>query len=170
MKLPESQEFGSYYAEYISEVPPGHIVDILRAQGETTALFLAKINEHTSRHRYAEGKWSIREIAGHLADAERVFAYRALRFARADSTPLPGFDENEYVVQSGADLIPLAEHAWDLQTIRKATLTLFQRLTADQARYIGTASGSPFSPRALAYIIAGHELHHLNVIRDRYLS
>ena len=170
MKRPEPSEYGEYYRPYVSSVPPGDIVEILEAQGRKSALFLAKIDEHTSRYRYAESKWSIREVICHLTDAERIFLNRAVRFARNDTTPLPGFDENAYVADSGADALSLVALAEDFRNVRAASVSFFRLITDDQSLRSGIACDNPFSVRSLAYIIVGHEIHHMNVIRDRYLA
>lgn len=170
MQRPSPEEYGSYYSGYVNQVPNRNVVELLSKQAATTALFLAKINEEASRYRYQPGKWSIREIVCHLADAERLFLARAVRIARGDQTPLPGFDENAYVPASGADDVPLSTLAADLALVRASTASFFEMITDEQSTRVGTASDNPFSVRAIAYIIVGHEMHHLRTIRDRYLQ
>ncbi len=119
-------------------------------------------------YRYAPGKWTVRELVVHLADVERIMAYRALRVARGDATPLPGFDEGAYAPQSGAEAHPIGALAEALSDVRSATLSLFRLLPPDAWTRRGTASSAPVSVRALAWIIAGHERHHVGVLADRY--
>ena len=130
---------------------------------------LRAIPESRAGHRYAPGKWSIREVVGHICDAERVFLYRALRFARNDSTPLPGFDENAFVSASRFDDRALAGLVAEFEAVRAATVPFFDALYPEEWTRHGTASGKGMSVRGLAWVIAGHELHHLDVLGTRYL-
>lgn len=167
---PSADEFAPYYGRYINAVPDGDVLALLERQiGETLAL-LRTIPEARGSHRYAPGKWSIKEVLGHMADTERVFAYRALRFARGDRTPLPGFEQNDWVPFSNADARPLGELAEELRLVRGATVALFRGLDDAALARRGTASGVEFTTRALAWIIAGHERHHLRVLGERYLE
>lgn len=166
---PTADEYGAPYAGYVARVPAGSdILDLLARQGEATPTRLRAVPEARGGHRYAPGKWSVKEVIGHLADVERVMAYRALRTARGDATPLPGFDENAYVPLSGADAQPLTLLADEWADVRRATLSLFRHLPPDAWTRRGTASGFPVTVRALAWIIAGHERHHLGVLAERY--
>ena len=131
---------------------------------------LATVPEAKAGYRYAEGKWSIREVVGHLCDAERIFAYRLLRFSRGDAAPLAGFDENTYVERSNFDRRTLAALVADLRTVRQDTISLVEGLDPATWQNRGTASESVMSVRALVYVIAGHQQHHLNVLRERYLA
>lgn len=169
MRRPEAGEHHPYYARYIERVQGNDVLAILTAQGAETAAFLATIGEEKSLHRYAEGKWSIREIIGHLTDAEQVFCYRALTFARGDVSELPGFEEGDYVVSGEFDRIPLAKLAERYAAQRRVTLALFETLPPEAWSRTGTANGAKISVRALAWALAGHELHHLGVVRERYL-
>jgi uncharacterized damage-inducible protein DinB len=137
--------------------------------GETLAQLRA-IPESRGGHRYAEGKWSIRESIGHMADTERVFAYRAVRFARNDSTALPGFDENAFVANASFDQRSMTSLIDEFEAVRRATIAFFGGLAPDEMLRRGTASGHPVSVRALAWITAGHELHHREILNTRYLS
>jgi Mycothiol maleylpyruvate isomerase N-terminal domain. len=128
------------------------------------------IPESRAGFRYAPGKWSIRDVIGHIADSERIFAYRALRIARHDKTPLASFDENDYAAVAGFDGRTLADVGAELASVRSGTITLFRSMNAETLALTGTASGKPISVRALAFIILGHERHHLNVIKAKYLS
>lgn len=165
---PAADEYNPYYGRYISQVPGDDALAALAAQlGETLAL-LAPLDDARALHRYAPGKWSVKETLGHLADAERVFAYRALRFARADATPLPGFDENRYVPAGRFDARPIEALRGELAAVRAANLALFRSFDAAALARRGEASGHPVSVRALAWIIAGHERHHGALLRERY--
>lgn len=165
---PEPSEYASFYGGYVSAVPDGDLLTLLESQGRETAALLKGIDEKKSRHRYAPGKWTIREVVGHMADAERVFTYRALRFARGDATPLASFDENVWAESSNADGRALADLAADLAVVRAATLGLLRGFGDDELKRSGIASGQPVTVRALAYITAGHERHHVRVLRERY--
>jgi uncharacterized damage-inducible protein DinB len=154
----------------VAEVPEGNLLVTLAVQREATAALLATIPEARAEDRYAAGKWSIKEVVGHVADAERVFAYRALRIARADMTPLPGFDENKWVAAAGVHRRTLADLAAELHAVRESTLALFQGFDAEAWPRLGIASEHPVSARALAWIVAGHELHHVRILRERYLT
>jgi hypothetical protein len=166
--LPAADEHAPYYARYISQIPPGDVMAALEAQAITTAKLLAATPEAKGSHRYAEGKWSVKEVVGHLIDGERIFAYRALRFGRADATDLPGFDENHYVPAGKFDRRPLADLAAEFAAVRVTTLALYRGFDAEALARRGTANGQPVSVRALAAIIAGHEIHHVGLLRDRY--
>ncbi len=165
---PEPDEIPSHYAGYIQRVPELDPVVVLAAQIEETAALLHSLSETDAMHRYAQGKWSVKEVVGHLADVERIMAYRALRIARGDTTPLPGFDENAYVPVAQFDARSVADLVGELRTVRAATLALLRTFDPDAWRRRGTASGKPVSVRALAYMIPGHERHHLEILRTRY--
>jgi hypothetical protein len=167
---PATDEYVPYYGTYIDKVTEPDVVAQLVAQKQSMARLLAGLTEQQAAHRYAAGKWSLREIIGHLSDAERIFSYRLLRIARGDATPLPGFEENDYVPAGQFERRPLGDVAAEFASVRDASLTLLGGLDADMLARRGTASGSPISARALAYIIAGHEKHHIGVIRERYLK
>ena len=165
---PAATEHIPYFAKYVSRVPDGPIAETLRAQMAETAALLAAVPADREEHRYAEGKWSVKEVVGHLSDAERVFAYRALRFSRGDETPLPGFDENTYVPAGGFGARTLRSVAEEYRAVREATIRLLEGLDDRAMSRGGTASGNPVTVRALFWIIAGHELHHVAILRERY--
>jgi hypothetical protein len=145
------------------------VVETLERQlGETLAL-LGGLSEEQAGARYEPGKWSVKELVGHVVDTERIFAYRALRFARGDRTPIPGFEQDPYVAGGNFDARTLRDLADEFACVRRATVALLRHLGEDAWRRTGTASDNEVSVRALAHIIAGHELHHLNVLRERYL-
>ncbi len=166
---PAADEYGAPYAGYLARVPPGSsILELLGLQGEEHRARLRALPEARGAYRYAPGKWSVKEVVLHLADTERIMAYRALRIARGDATPLPGFDENAYVPLSGAEEHPLPALLDEWADVRRATLSLFEHLPADAWLRRGTASGFHASPRGLAWIIAGHERHHMATLAERY--
>jgi uncharacterized damage-inducible protein DinB len=152
----------------VSLVPDGPILAHLERRKASTGALLLPLTEAQAMHRYAEGKWSVKEVIGHLADAERVFAYRALCIARGDQAALPGFDENSYVVNAQSDRRPFWEIVEELRAVRAATLALLHGFDPAAGERVGNANGRPVSVRALVWIIAGHELHHLGVLRERY--
>jgi hypothetical protein len=167
---PAPDEYAAYYGKYIVLVPDGDLCALLGSQLTETLALLRQIPESRGAHRYAPGKWSIKEIFGHLCDTERIMSYRALRIARGDATPLPGFEQDDYVPAGGFDRRTLADLGEELSAIRRATVALFLHLDSDALARRGTASGNPFTPRALAYVIAGHERHHVGIVKARYLG
>jgi uncharacterized damage-inducible protein DinB len=167
---PGTDEYAPYYGTYIAKVPDGDLRSMLSSQLAETVALIRSIPESRGGHRYAPDKWSIREVLGHLADSERIFSYRALRIARGDATPLPGFEQNDYVPAGGFDARTLRDLADELAAIRQATIQLFTHLDQAALERRGTASGKSVSVRALAYIIAGHELHHVGILKNRYLG
>ena len=166
---PDASEYAPYYGTYISKVPDDDIVAVLARGMRSTSDLLGSIREENGGHRYAPGKWSIREVIGHLCDAERVFAYRAMRFARSDATNLPGFDENAFVANSSFDARTVTDLAEEFRCVRAASIAFFGTLNADEWLRQGIANHQPVSVRALAWICAGHELHHMDLLRTRYL-
>lgn len=165
---PEPGEYADYYARYIARVPDGDLIAQLAAQHRDFRTLLSGLSAARAALRYAPGKWSVTEVVGHLADAERVFAYRMMRIGRGDETALPGFDETAYVPAGGFDRRPLADVLEEFTTVRDATLALLRGLPEAAFARIGTANGNPVSVRALAWITAGHELHHATILRERY--
>ena len=166
---PTAGEYGQPYAGYIARVPGGEDILALlaRQQTEVVERFRA-VPEGRGSHRYAPGKWSVKEVVVHLSDVERIFAYRALRVARGDETPLPGFDENRYAPESGADAHPLGALVTEWADVRQATLAFLRHLPPQAWTRRGTASSHPVSVRALAWIMAGHVSHHLSTLEERY--
>ena len=165
---PEPDEIPAHYVGYVTRVPELDPVMVCAAQIEDTAALLHGLSDTDAMYRYGRGKWSVKEVVGHLADTERVLAYRAMRIARGDTTPLPGFDENAYVPVAKFDNRSLADLVGELRTVRAATLALLRSFDDDAWRRRGTASGKPISVRALAFTIPGHERHHLEILRTRY--
>ncbi|MBD1210108.1 MAG: DinB family protein [Ignavibacteria bacterium] len=167
---PESTEYPKYYANYIGKVQGDDLFAAMQATHRDTQALIGSLTEEQLRYRYAEGKWTIKDIIGHLIDAERIFAYRALRFARKDKTDLPGFDENEYVPASNANERNIHDLLAEFTVVRASTLSLLKSFSEEMLTQIGTANQNPISVRSLAYIIGGHEMHHLAVIKERYLK
>lgn len=170
IERPAASEFAPFYAGYVDGVPDGDIVEILERQGRELATLLGGVTGDRGDYRYAPDKWSVKEVIGHVTDAERIFAYRALRIARGDATPLPGFDQDTYVQRAESGRRTLADLASECAAVRAATVALFRSMTGEQSRRAGTASNNPVTARALAYIAAGHERHHVRILRERYLK
>ncbi len=169
MNRPDRSEAAEYYLTYINQVPAGDIGQILEAQEPDSVQLLRGIQEERSLHRYAPGKWSIREVVSHMNDTERMFVFRALWFARGFDSPLPSFDQDIAIRGAVADDRPLSSHVEEFRAVRAATLALFRHLPTDAWMRRGIASGNPFTVRALAYITAGHVAHHVRLLRERYL-
>lgn len=167
-----SDEFAPYYKTYIDAMEDNvNLLDELEISLHKTIKFVQDIPMDKFDYRYAEGKWTIKEIIQHIIDAERVFAYRALRFSRSDATPLPGFDENMYadVVNPTANKRHLKDLLTELTAVRHATITLFKSFTEEDLLKKGTASNNPMSVRAVGFVIIGHQNHHVNIFKERYL-
>lgn len=165
---PLADEYLPYYERYITLVPEGNLVDILVEQHRDTMRLLRSLDDERGLYAYAPGKWTIKEVIGHLSDAERVFAHRALRFARGDGQPLPGFDENAYVPAGRFNERPIADLVDEFRAIRASTVHLFRYLNEEEMARRGIANNNPISVRALGFVIAGHERHHAKLLRERY--
>jgi hypothetical protein len=167
---PGSSEHSPYHERYISLVLGNDILGTLESQRRQTLILLSGRDESEGDFRYAPGKWSVKEVLGHVCDTERIFAYRALRIARADRTPLAGFEQDDYVRNSPVATRPLAEIIEDYIAVRRATLTLFRNI--DEAAWMrrGIVNNNEISVRALAYITAGHELHHRRILEEKYFA
>ncbi len=167
---PEAGEYAAYYEKYIARITGPDILTTLEEQRRQTLLLLSGLSESDGEIRYAPGKWSVKEVVGHVCDAERIFGYRALRVGRGDATPLPGFDENEYVRHAPFAKLGLAELIEEFTAVRRATLSLFRNFDQEAWTLRGVANNNPVSVRALAYIIGGHELHHRRMLEEKYLK
>ncbi len=165
---PEPGEYAPYYDRYISLVPGSDILATLDSQRRQTVLLLSGREEEDGDFRYAPDKWNAKEVLGHLCDTERIFAYRALRIARADQTPIEGFEQDDYVRNGPFANRPLAEVIEDYIAVRRATITLFRNLDEAAWSRRGVANKNEMSVRALAYLIAGHELHHRRILEEKY--
>ena len=157
-----------YHQHYINLVKTDNILHELKRQGEEFTNYLSKFNEQQGNYTYAKGKWTIKEIAGHLADSERVFAYRALRFVRNDKTALPGFEQDDYVAATNFNKRTLADLIEELRLIRASNLALFKSFTKEELERSGIASNNFYTVNSLLYVIAGHEKHHFNVLKEKY--
>lgn len=167
---PQTSEYNSYYGRYTDLATEDDIVAALDAQSHETATVLGGLSEEQASHRYEPGKWSVKQLVGHVIDAERIFAYRALAIARGETTALPGFEQDPYVANAGSDARSIADLAEELATVRRANVIMFRALSEEAWKRVGTASDNPISVRALAYILLGHERHHLRILRERYLG
>ena len=167
--IPQSDEAASTYFRYIDLVKDGNILQVLRGQMEEALALFSGISEEKSLHRYQPDKWSIREMLAHINDAERVFSFRALSFARGDGGPLPSFDEKAWAPQAHAEDHSFASHVEDFQAVRLATLTLMRNFSPEAWMKRGVASDNSITVRALAFVLAGHVAHHLAILREKYL-
>lgn len=168
VQRPQSDEHNPYYSRYISLVPDADILATLRGQIRETAALLRGLSDEKGNFRYAPGKWSVKEVVGHLSDTERVFGYRALRIARNDQTPLAGFEQDDYVRFGPFAQRSLAELVDEFAAVRQCSLFLLSELDEEGWRRRGTANNSAITVRAIAYIVAGHELHHRSILKEKY--
>ena len=165
---PQSDEYTPYYERYISLVGSEDIIGLLERQAPETATLFKSANAKAD-FRYAPGKWSVKEMLGHVNDTERIMAYRALRIARGDKTPIEGFEQDDYVRDGNFGQRMLADLIEEFADVRTATLALFRHLDSEAGLRRGIANKNEVSARALAYIIAGHELHHRRMLKEKYL-
>lgn len=168
IERPATDEYADYYHRYVRLVPAGDVLATLETQLAGTLALLDEIGEDGASFRYAPGKWSVKQVVGHVLDIEWVFTQRALRFARGDETPLPGIDQDKTMEGAGFDRLPLADLANQLRLVRAASVALFRGFPPEAWQRAGTASGYHFTTRAIPHIIAGHELHHRRILHDRY--
>ena len=166
---PTSNEYAPYYHTYIGKVPEGTLLDLLAQSYNEFLAITQNIDASKEDYRYAEGKWSIKEVLQHLIDTERVMQYRALRVARNDTTPMAGFDQDDFAAVAIVSHRSIPDLMAEFNIVRQSSITLFQSLQASNLLHIGTASGHPVSTRALGYIILGHQLHHQKILVERYL-
>lgn len=165
---PAQDEFAPYYAPYVAAVPDGDVTRTLAHQGDSFLARLKDQSEAQANHAYAEGKWTVKQVVQHITDAERIFAYRMLRIARGDATPLSSFDENAYAAAGGANDRPLDTLLGEYAAVRGATLALLRWMPEDAWTRRGTASGKEVSVRGLAWITAGHAMHHERMLVEKY--
>ena len=166
---PDRTEAAEYYFTYIDQVGQGDIRQILAAQLPETLALLEGISDEKSLYRYAPDKWTIRQVVGHMNDTERLFVFRAFWFARGHHSELPSFDQDIGVARADSDAVPWKDHIDEFRAVREATVSFFENLPDEAWTRRGVASGYEFSVRALAYITAGHEAHHVRLLRERYL-
>lgn len=169
MPRPLAGDFGAFYQGYADLATGESVTDLLATHPTNIAAYISAIPEDKANYAYAEGKWTIKEMVQHLIDTERIFAYRALRISRKDTTPLPGFDENLYAKNAPVTNRSLADLKEEYQLVRKTTDILLASFQEDQLNFIGNASGHPCTLNALCFIIYGHNLHHINILKERYL-
>jgi uncharacterized damage-inducible protein DinB len=169
-KMPSTYEYADYYASYVKLVPQGDIIEILRDQMKETVSLLSTLTEPQSEYRYASGKWSIKEVIGHITDTERIMSYRLLSIARGEKTSLPGYDENEYVAKADFDNQSLKDLMDHFACVRQSTIHLIKSLSDESLSRRGTANNSEVTAKALITIVTGHELHHRKIIQERYLN
>ena len=168
---PAADEYAPAFAGYVAEIRDHEdVVGVLATQLEEVLARVGSAPDSIGDYRYGPGKWSLKEVLGHLSDTERVFTYRALRIGRGDTTPLPGFDDQAWITELGADHLTLAEMVEEWGHVREASLALFRHLPPGAWQRRGTGDDRPISVRALAYVIAGHTRHHLRVVAERYLG
>lgn len=167
---PGPAEHAPFYAGYVAKVPDGHVVTALVQSAEDAARLLGGLPDQVASFAYAPGKWTLREVVQHCTDAERIFACRALRIGRGDTTELPGWNEQAYAPLSGANDRTLHSLTAELLSVREASVTLFEGLPEEAWPRRGRANGHDVTVRAIAWITAGHLLHHLDIIRERYLA
>jgi hypothetical protein len=167
---PDQNEYAAFYETYVSLVPDVDVVAALEAQRLQMAQLLAGRSERDGNFRYAPEKWSVKEVIGHLADSERIFSYRALRIARGDITPLSGFEQDDYVREAGSGRRELRDLAEEFAAVRGATVALYRSLGEAAWKRRGAANKNEVTVRALAFITAGHELHHRNILEQRYFA
>lgn len=166
---PQAGEFGPYYARYIDLVRDPDPMHLMKTKVMDLQALLSEVPEEKEDYRYAEGKWTIKEVIGHIIDVERIFAYRALCVSRNDQTLLPPFDEDAYILNGNYNSRTLPDLGHEFALVRESSIVLFRSMTEEQLLRKGTASNLPISARALLYIIAGHQLHHEQVLKTRYL-
>jgi len=170
VERPKLGEYKPYFDRYISLIPGNDILSTLEKQLSKTVAILAGRSDEDGSLRYAADKWTVKELLGHMIDTERIMAYRALRIARGDRTPLPGFEQDDFVRGGPFANLLLTDLVEEFKAVRATTLALFRHLRADDWTHRGTVDGHEISVRALAYIIAGHELHHRHILEERYFA
>jgi DinB family protein len=167
---PKPAEYNPYYDRYISLIPGSDILVTLTSEWPKTVSLLSSRSEKDAELRYAPGKWSVKEVVGHMVDTERIMAYRALRFARNDQTPIEGYEQDDYVRAGPYSQLRLADLVEEFKAVRAATLALFRNLSPEDWTRRGVANKNEITVRALAYVIAGHELDHRHLLEERYFG
>ena len=170
MSRPQPAEYDPYYERYISLVPEDDVVDVLAHQRKELAHLFDGVSDSVGTFAYAEGKWTVKEVLSHLIDGERMFAYRALRIARGDTTPIEGFEQDGYIENSHANKRSISDLLDEFTLLREANVMFFRNLDADDWTRIGTANNVEISVRSLAWIMVGHIRHHAAILQERYLA
>lgn len=165
---PQPDEYGEFYQNYINLVDSPNVIQSLIQQGQQVYTIIQKLTQEEASYRYAENKWSVQEVIGHLVDTERIMAYRALCISRGEQKSLPGYDQDDYVREADFDHRSLQNLSTEYDALRNANISMFSSFNKEQIQRKGTANNTTVSVRALAYIIAGHEKHHLNVLEEKY--
>ncbi len=170
LTLPTSEEYAPFYADYIQRgAVRGDVLAALPKQIDEINTTLSKLSDEQARFKFGPAEWSIKEVIGHLNDVERIFSYRLLRISRNDKTPLPGFEQEDYVREARFDNYPLTDLITEFEFLRLANILAINNMNPDAVAYLGTASGSPISARALIYMLVGHVEHHMASLREKYL-
>lgn len=169
LKRPEATEYHANFKGYINLVPEGNLIDILLNQIDETKKFCQTLTSEQGNYKYAEDRWTIKEVLGHMADTERVMSYRLLAIARGETANLPSFDQDLYASNTQFNELELHQILFELSNVRQSTLSLLSTLSNESLQKIGTVNHAPTTARAMAYVIAGHELHHLNILKERYI-
>jgi len=169
MKRPEPNEYNPYFAGYINQVPEGNIIILMESQLDEAVKFFKVIPKERYDFRYAENKWTVKEVLGHMIDCEIIISYRALRIARNDKTPLPGFEQDDYIKFANFDKLNFDDLVEQFLYLRKSTLLMFKSFEEEYFTRIGISNNHEISTRALAYIIVGHAIHHIRILKERYL-
>jgi len=167
---PRPGDYSPYYDRYLAVLPEGEVLSLLELGVEKLEILLGEVAETQAEYRYAPDKWSIKEVVLHMIDTERVFAYRALRFSRNDTTPLPGFEQDDYVREGNAGERTLRDLLQEYRAVRAATLALFRGMTEAMLARRGIANEAEMTVRAVPWIVAGHERHHAEILKERYLA
>ncbi|EPD50340.1 hypothetical protein HMPREF1210_02911 [Paenisporosarcina sp. HGH0030] len=170
LKKPLRDEYPAYYENYIGLVPDGELTDNLNTQIQDMITLFSSVDETQANYRYAENKWTLKEVIGHITDTERIMSYRLLRIARGDQTPLSGYDDEQYVREASFHSRSLSNLLEELVAVRYSTVSLIKGLHENTWPRKGIANNGEITVRALAYIIAGHELHHVKIIKESYLK
>jgi hypothetical protein len=170
LQRPDSSEYAPYFAPFVQLVPEGRFLDIYKQQTEAALTLLKNVDEERQYFRYADGKWTLKEVLGHIIDSDRVFSYRVLRVARGDQTPLPGFDENLFTAGSNYNDRTWIDLLEEYEATHRSTLCLYRGLSSEAWTKLGTVSQVETTARALAYSSLGHELRHVDTIRTKYLN
>lgn len=170
LRKQETNEYPPYYKEYVNNVPDGELLHILDDQQKETMNLLRDLSEEMAQYQYAQGKWTIKEVIGHITDTERIMCYRLLCIARGEQEMLPGYNDDEYVRRGQFNRFSLSDLLHHQALVRQHTILLLSSMDDEAMRRRGNANGSEVTARALGYIIAGHEIHHRRLIKDRYLS
>lgn len=168
IERPTTEEYAAFYAGYIRLVPEGDVIELLEKQADTVQALLSSLTEEQGDYRYAEGKWSVKEVIGHLTDNERIMSNRLLRIARGDVTPHPGYDQDVLMQSHPFDTYTLTDLSEEYAAVRRSTILMLRHLSPEAWLRKGIVSDNPASARSIAFVLVGHELHHLSVLRDRY--